>query len=136
MIYFVRAGSRVKIGFTDNLPQRLVQLQTANADPLILEVAIDGDRNLEAQFHEQFKDYRLNGEWFSWQGALRMVIETIRAGARPKGREDIRLLCEYVLSRQYKEQLEAATKAGGETGRVHMQLRDWNKSCKSQFRMV
>jgi hypothetical protein len=62
VVYFIANGSRVKIGFTTNLKNRLGSL-ALRADSVLL--ALDGGPDLERALHAQFSDYR-NGdtEWF------------------------------------------------------------------------
>jgi len=67
MIYFIRniVSGNIKIGFSDTPKKRLKDLQTGSHDKLLLIKTIPGDRELEAQFHQQFSHCRLDGEWFS-----------------------------------------------------------------------
>lgn len=68
MVYFIQQGKDgpIKIGFTqsESLKNRLAQLQTASAKPLHVLARFAGDVEYEKQLHEQFKKYRLEGEWF------------------------------------------------------------------------
>lgn len=68
VVYFVQAGPEgpIKIGYAKRVAARFAELQTANAEPLILlGVLFDGTRSLEAQTHLRFADFRLRGEWFN-----------------------------------------------------------------------
>ena len=67
MIYFIRniVSGDIKIGFSDTPTKRLRDLQTGSADKLVLMKTIPGDKELEAQIHQQFSHCRLDGEWFS-----------------------------------------------------------------------
>lgn len=60
MIYFVQSvdGGPVKIGHTDNLEQRLVQLESHYGTPLAVLATMDGDRSVEAGLHERFAHLR------------------------------------------------------------------------------
>ena len=62
--YFIHspAMKAVKIGIAGNVTSRLQSLQTGSADRLILLKEISGNR--ESNFHEQFADCRIAGEWF------------------------------------------------------------------------
>ena len=64
MVYFIRQGEFIKIGFTESPLNRLSQLQTANPTNLEVLLIIDGERDLEAKYHELFKDHAHRGEWF------------------------------------------------------------------------
>jgi DNA-binding XRE family transcriptional regulator len=64
MVYFIRQGEFIKIGFTESPLKRLSQLQTANPTNLEVLLIIDGERDLEAKYHELFKDHAHRGEWF------------------------------------------------------------------------
>jgi hypothetical protein len=56
VVYFVRCGNFVKIGWTTNLDQRINPLSTSN--PLTMELIawVDGGRALERDLHLQFAD--------------------------------------------------------------------------------
>jgi DNA-binding XRE family transcriptional regulator len=64
MVYFIRQGEFIKIGFTESPLNRLSQLQTANPNNLEVLLIIDGDRELEVKYHELFKHHAYRGEWF------------------------------------------------------------------------
>ena len=64
MVYFIRQGEFIKIGFTESPLNRLSQLQTANPNNLEVLLIIDGDRELEVKYHELFKEHIYRGEWF------------------------------------------------------------------------
>lgn len=74
VVYFVRAGSRVKIGFTKDISSRMNSLQTASAVDLNLVLTMDGDRNFEAEMHERFSDYWIKGEWFRWCKEISLFV--------------------------------------------------------------
>ena len=63
MVYFIRQGEFIKIGFTESPRNRLSQLQTANPTNLEVLLIIDGERDLEAKYHKLFKDHAHRGEW-------------------------------------------------------------------------
>lgn len=69
-VYFVQAGDQdlFKIGRTNGLPEeRLATLQVASPVPLSLHrcISIGAPRDLERALHQQFKPYRVSGEWFA-----------------------------------------------------------------------
>lgn len=56
--------SRVKIGFTKNIAQRLRSLRTASPIEPHIHLTINGDRRLESELHQRFKADRIRREWF------------------------------------------------------------------------
>lgn len=66
MIYLIenQQNSAYKIGFSENPEKRLKALQTSNPTKLKLVATLEGDQQLEKEFHKKFKDFRLLGEWF------------------------------------------------------------------------
>lgn len=73
IIYFIQAGETIKIGITRNLETRLKSLQVGNAHELIVLKTIDGTKQTEELIHHHFRDYNMNGEWFS--GKIKSMIE-------------------------------------------------------------
>jgi hypothetical protein len=63
-VYFARAGSRVKIGWSRQVATRLAQLQTGNAAPIELLGILKGARATERALHERFASARVSGERF------------------------------------------------------------------------
>ena len=78
-VYFIRdCLGHIKIGVSKNVKKRMAGLQTAN--PLKLEYFyvmkvknIYDARLIEKELHEQFKDFRLCGEWFLEQEILKFL---------------------------------------------------------------
>jgi DNA repair protein RadA/Sms len=80
MIYFLRAGDEVKIGFSETPEtaiRRLTGFQTANARQLILLGVAPGDRAEEGRLHRRLAAYRVRGEWFRAAPELLTVIGTV-----------------------------------------------------------
>lgn len=77
MIYFIKQGEYVKIGFTNRFKTRLNQLQVSS--PIKLEVLgiIDGDKNDEQRLHNKFKHIASNGEWFIYCDELKKFIDLL-----------------------------------------------------------
>lgn len=65
-VYFVQGdkGGPIKIGHTDNIENRLKQMQTGNPDKLVLLHLTNGGKNFEDELHERFSKYHYRGEWF------------------------------------------------------------------------
>ena len=78
LVYFVRLGNRVKIGYSTNLAARVAGLSLA---PRFVVLTLDGDRTLEGRLHHRFADERERGtEWFVASKRLLAYIEEQRAG--------------------------------------------------------
>ena len=74
MIYFIRniISGNIKIGFSDTPTKRLKDLQTGSADKLVLMKTIPGDKELEADIHQQFSHCRLDGVVLTYRRAPRI----------------------------------------------------------------
>lgn len=60
MIYFAQFPTGgIKIGFSDNPPQRIKQLEAHYGVPLSVLAVLPGDRAMEAEWHERFASARL-----------------------------------------------------------------------------
>lgn len=70
VVYFARKGDRgpVKIGRTSNLKNRIISLSTSCECDLYIIGAIEGLE--EKKVHEDLEEYRLSGEWFSYNSDL------------------------------------------------------------------
>lgn len=68
MIYLIRCAetNTCKIGFSLNPQKRLSSLQTSNPYPLELIAAFEGTTLDESLLHARFSEYKLNGEWFTY----------------------------------------------------------------------
>ncbi|SMQ67327.1 T5orf172 domain-containing protein [Agreia sp. VKM Ac-1783] len=76
VVYYLRAGDRIKIGTSANPRARLAQLSFD--DLLAFE---RGNRTLEQRRHAQFAAHRIGrGEWFDTNDELLALIELLRAG--------------------------------------------------------
>jgi hypothetical protein len=74
VIYFLRCGPYIKIGYTRSLPRRLSQIR--RAIPFAIEVlhAERGTLKDEAAYFERFKEQLYQREWFYHRGALEDFI--------------------------------------------------------------
>jgi hypothetical protein len=77
-VYFVQYWDAVKIGWTSNLPQRLLHLQAGLPEKLTLAFSMPGDILLERSLHTRFSSDRLHGEWFRFSRAILEWIEARR----------------------------------------------------------
>jgi len=70
VVYFIKAGyTQYKIGVSENIEKRLIQLQTGNPNRIkVVHIQEYSDmmiaRTIEKHLHRMLKEYRLNGEWF------------------------------------------------------------------------
>lgn len=64
MIYLIKAGNAVKIGYSQYPETRIKALQTGNPEKLEILERKNGGRFDEFHLHRLCKEYRLNGEWF------------------------------------------------------------------------
>lgn len=65
VVYYMRLGNRVKIGYTIDIATRCSSIQ-----PEELLATERGGKGLEEQRHGQFDKLRVVGEWFRYEGAL------------------------------------------------------------------
>ena len=77
MIYFVRSGDFVKIGYTGSMDpkERVNDMQTGNPQKLELLFCVSGGYKREAFLHNYFFDYKSRGEWFRIDGKLKKHLE-------------------------------------------------------------
>lgn len=72
LVYFIRLGSRVKIGFTSNIRARLADLPHDE----VLGVAVGGFAD-EKRCHDAFAHLRTAGEWFRAEPDLLAFIADV-----------------------------------------------------------
>lgn len=65
MVYLLKSGEYLKIGYSDNMDRRLTVYKTYNPDFTVLDI-IDGDLNLEKTLHKLCKEFQVPNrkEWF------------------------------------------------------------------------
>jgi len=79
-VYFLKDGEgRIKIGWSVEVPRRLRQLQTAQAQLLVcLGVIWTTDPETEKRLHRQFAALKIRGEWFDGKcGTIERYILTV-----------------------------------------------------------
>jgi hypothetical protein len=74
VVYYMRLGNRCKIGWTNDLRRRVINIQ-----PEELLATEPGGVVTETQRHEQFKALRVVGEWFKYEGTLIEHVEALRS---------------------------------------------------------
>ena len=73
-VYFLRAGHRVKIGYSKDPVERAQALRTSLADQAEITFTVKGGRKLEQFFHRVFEGERLQGEWFYYPGKIALFL--------------------------------------------------------------
>jgi len=73
VVYYMRIGNRVKIGYSSNLVERLNAI-----NPEELLAAESGTTDTERRRHREFGQYRTHGEWFRLEGKLAEHIKRLR----------------------------------------------------------
>ena len=63
-IYLIESKNTFKIGFSTNPKRRLISLQTANSEKLVLVKQVKGTLEDEQTIHSKLQIHRLNGEWY------------------------------------------------------------------------
>ena len=80
MIYFIVQDNRfVKIGYTDNLVDRMKSLQTASPKTLKVKALLDGGCKTEAELHRMFAQARARGEWFQQTREVKWFMRAVQA---------------------------------------------------------
>lgn len=74
VVYFAKAGERVKIGRSIDPAKRLADLQVGSHQKIALLFTLPGGAEAERAFHLVFDPYHIHGEWFE---AGPMLIEFI-----------------------------------------------------------
>jgi hypothetical protein len=83
-LYFITAGTAVKIGRTNDLRARLKHIQMHNHEKVACAALVKGGGWMEPAYHRRFKIHRLHGEWFERVPEIEVEIERLNA---PLGRE-------------------------------------------------
>lgn len=84
-VYFLRVGSRVKIGTTVNLKIRIAALKCAISRNASLTYAVRGDIRTEQHLHALFAADRLRGEWFRYSDQIKSWIAADKEQKRHLG---------------------------------------------------
>ena len=90
-VYFVRCGSRIKIGYSRNIKSRLDGMATSMPTEPHLMAWMPGDAEAEKALHQRFARHRKRREWFSCDPELIAYIQLVRAqrhAARKRSRGD------------------------------------------------
>ena len=78
-VYFIssrKKNSPIKIGKSTNLKSRLSSISVGHPEKLnFMGIIVDQNDKLEERLHEEFSEYRLQGEWFSRNEKIISYIE-------------------------------------------------------------
>lgn len=77
MIYFIKHTEYVKIGYTNNIQDRLSQLQVSCPVKLSVLGLVEGTMDDEFLYHLKFKYLHSSGEWFKHTSELDEFIDTL-----------------------------------------------------------
>lgn len=76
LVYYMRVGDRIKIGFTTNLRNRIAVIGPEE----VMAVELGG-REVEQERHRQFRHLHSHLEWFRYEHDLVDHVEKLRAAA-------------------------------------------------------
>lgn len=76
MIYFIKASDRVKIGYASDPSLRIPAIQTSSPFELEVLLIIDGTYEKERELHSLFQEFRVSGEWFSFEDPIKEFISS------------------------------------------------------------
>jgi len=79
MIYAIRSGEFVKLGYSVDPQERISSISTMAPVECILLGVQEGTVRTERKLHQQFSNLRVNGEWFkAEQSLLDWIAENMR----------------------------------------------------------
>jgi hypothetical protein len=122
MIYFMQPtdGGPVKIGYTENLEQRRLNLESAYRRPLAVLATMEGGREEEAAIHQRFDHLRIGrSEQFRPAADLMcFIVRPLLVGPNPDAIEPMEdhrkpLIIQVRGSRAYKEWYEELARFDG-----------------------
>lgn len=109
-IYVLRSDNLVKIGFSDNLRNR-VQAIIASV-PVAVEFVghMPGGRDLETHLHEIFDASHFSGEWFVETEAMRSLFDTVLIPRMPlpETQEEIKRTAEKTDTQKISQRVKDA----------------------------
>lgn len=76
-LYFITDGEYIKIGVAINVKNRLDNMQVGNVRKLTLLAVCEYGEELEAIYHQKFKEEHIRGEWFRLSDKIWEEIEFI-----------------------------------------------------------
>ncbi len=76
-IYVLRSETLMKIGFSEDLPNRVRSISAAIPLPVVFVGHMPGGREVEAHLHQTFSASRFSGEWFVETPEMTALFATI-----------------------------------------------------------
>ena len=73
-IYFIQCKNYIKIGRTNNIVKRMVEIQCFNPFTLKLLLVFKGGSKKETSLHARFRKDRIRGEWFILSTQMKTYI--------------------------------------------------------------
>lgn len=86
-IYVLRSDNLMKIGFTDDLRQRVQSIIATVPVPVEFVGAMPGGREVERHLHDRFASHRFSGEWFVETPEMRSAFDLILTPGLPAAEE-------------------------------------------------
>ena len=78
MIYFIRQGKFIKIGYSVNPNERIKDLQTGSPVKLHLQATMEGCFKTEKGLHKLFEHLKSKGEWFRYTDEMKNFIRVAK----------------------------------------------------------
>jgi hypothetical protein len=75
VVYILRCGDYIKIGYSLNFVRRLEALRSTSPHDVLVIATMGGGKSLELQLHKQFAAYRHHHEWFRNEGELAEYVK-------------------------------------------------------------
>lgn len=86
LVYFVRVGDKVKIGFTRDIDRRLSELQVSSPVKLRVELVLKASAIVERVLHRRYRAQRVSREWFNYEGPIARFVEREQAQTERQNR--------------------------------------------------
>ncbi len=74
-VYVIGFADYVKIGWSENVAERLFDIQRHAPEKLVLYTLFAARKKTERELHRKFKSLRLHGEWFALTRDLKDWVE-------------------------------------------------------------
>ena len=74
MIYLLKSGPYIKIGYTKNIEARKKAYRTHNPNAVWIDIK-DGDQIDESNLHQKCKKYKYDTEWFFDDPEIRLIFK-------------------------------------------------------------
>ena len=80
MVYFVKCGSSVKVGYSRSVGsawERMKNMQTGNPTELEMVKVVLGGLTEERKIHRLFETYLIRGEWYKFDPMVETIINAL-----------------------------------------------------------